>query len=976
MRRFTRTLLLVVLNFLAISGRVTAWEVRVGGGRANSVTVDGSGDVVAVGTTGGDFTVIKFSGATATQLWRKEIAGTAGGGEANAVKVDVSGDVIAAGRLSNTDTASDFTVIKFSGATGAELWRKEVAGTTRGFDNAASVTVDGSGDVIAAGVLIRSFRDFTVIKFSGATGVELWRQEIDGTASDFDDQAVSVTVDGSGDVIAAGMLENTGSGTDFAVIKFSGATGVELWRQEIDGTCGIDDVALAVTVDGSGDVIAAGSIEPLFPDFAVVKFSGTTGVELWRQVIEGLSAFDRAVSVTVDGSGDVIAAGEHRRDFTVIKFFGATGTELWRKRVDASTRLDQAVSVTVDGSGDVIAVGTLKKPINDDDFTVIKFSEATGAELWRHEIDGGANRFDKASSVTVDGSGDVIAVGSLSTGPSSDFTVIKFRGTDGCRIEDCNGNEVCDDRDIASGTSLDCNDNKIPDECDIAGGTSLDCNANGVPDACDLAMDFTSPDSYTVGSLPEFLTAAKMDGDDRIDLVVPNFASDTISLLINAGGGMFHGAVNVATGNGPTFVTAAQLDNVGGTDVAVANQLAGDVRVLRNFAGGSFASSETYAVGSEPTSVAAADLDNDHHRDLAVANFSSDSISILFNDGTGLFQAGPAPLTAGPSPAVVTAADVDGDGLLDLVAANNVSSGTVSVFRNLGNQSFDARFTCPVGSRPYTVIAADLNGDGDVDLATANTTSRISVLLNTGGTGCPFDTVTYAVGATQHAVAAADINNDGHLDLAFANFDTGDVGVLENRGDGTFSATEALSFQVQAGLLGLAAADLDGDDLPDIAVSRRAGAGGLSVGRTISVLLNGTTSFDCNSNGIPDECDIASGTSQDTNSNGRADACEPFLLPGDCNQDSALDLSDALCGLGVLFTGNPPLFPCGDGTPTDPGNIALIDWQPDGSIDLSDVLGLLQFLFFSADAHSLAVPGAETTECVPIAGCSNNSNCP
>jgi hypothetical protein len=99
-------------------------------------------------------------------------------------------------------------------------------------------------------------------------------------------------------------------------------------------------------------------------------------------------------------------------------------------------------------------------------------------------------------------------------------------------------------------------------------------------------------------------------------------------------------------------------------------------------------------------------------------------------------------------------------------------------------------------------------------------------------------------------------------------------------------------------------------------------------------------------------------------------------LPGDCNQDGALDLSDALCALGVLFTGVPPLFPCGNGLPTDPGNIALLDWQSDGAIDLSDVLGLLQFFFFSAYAHPLAVPGSETTACVVVQGCEDNSSCP
>jgi len=99
-------------------------------------------------------------------------------------------------------------------------------------------------------------------------------------------------------------------------------------------------------------------------------------------------------------------------------------------------------------------------------------------------------------------------------------------------------------------------------------------------------------------------------------------------------------------------------------------------------------------------------------------------------------------------------------------------------------------------------------------------------------------------------------------------------------------------------------------------------------------------------------------------------------VPGDCNQDAVLDLSDAVCALGVLFNGNPPLFPCGDGSPTDPGNITLIDWQPDGAIDLSDLVAMLQFLFSRAAAHPLAVPGAETTECVAIHGCEDSAGCP
>ena len=50
--------------------------------------------------------------------------------------------------------------------------------------------------------------------------------------------------------------------------------------------------------------------------------------------------------------------------------------------------------------------------------------------------------------------------------------------------------------------------------------------------------------------------------------------------------------------------------------------------------------------------------------------------------------------------------------------------------------------------------------------------------------------------------------------------------------------------------------------------------------------------------------------------------------------------------------------------PIDGGNLALIDWQPDGQIDLLDGICPLHFLFGGGKAHPLAVPGAETTECV------------
>ena len=51
---------------------------------------------------------------------------------------------------------------------------------------------------------------------------------------------------------------------------------------------------------------------------------------------------------------------------------------------------------------------------------------------------------------------------------------------------------------------------------------------------------------------------------------------------------------------------------------------------------------------------------------------------------------------------------------------------------------------------------------------------------------------------------------------------------------------------------------------------------------------------------------------------------DSLQLAGDCSQDGSVDISDAVCALGVLFLGNPEFFPCGDGTSGDPANVTLL----------------------------------------------------
>ena len=69
------------------------------------------------------------------------------------------------------------------------------------------------------------------------------------------------------------------------------------------------------------------------------------------------------------------------------------------------------------------------------------------------------------------------------------------------------------------------------------------------------------------------------------------------------------------------------------------------------------------------------------------------------------------------------------------------------------------------------------------------------------------------------------------------------------------------------------------------------------------------------------------------------------LVPGDCNLDGGLDISDAICYLSFLFTGTVENLPCGeDGDPEPDGaDVTLLDFNSDGGVDISDAISVLGF---------------------------------
>jgi hypothetical protein len=359
------------------------------------------------------------------------------GDEAVSVARDANGNSFVTGSSTGASGTLDIVTIKYS-PTGQQLWLQSYNGTANDNDQGYKLILDNSGNVYVTGYSkgVSSGNDIITIKYSN-NGVQQWASTYDGAFSGYDEGA-SLAVDGSGNVYVTGF-ETTSNNfyNDCVTIKYNSA-GAQQWAQTYDGTGSANDMGKDILVDAGGNIFVVAQSDTMYnsnPNSDIVLLNyNTSGALQWRRVyasptfsydIPRKMCFDRNNNIIIVGYGGLAGEGDN---FYTIKY-SVAGVFQWFMSYNYGTNTyEQPWDVVTDSLNNVIVTGQgiTSTSTSTNDYVTVKYNSA-GVFQWASRYNGPGNNHDWAYGIAVDDSLCIYVTGSSKgSGTQFDAATVKY----------------------------------------------------------------------------------------------------------------------------------------------------------------------------------------------------------------------------------------------------------------------------------------------------------------------------------------------------------------------------------------------------------------------------------------------------------------------------------------------------------------------------------------------------------------------
>lgn len=248
------------------------------------VRVDGSGNVYVTGTSTGsgsglDYLTVKYN-SSGQEQWAARYNGTNNGDDVpSSLELDAAGNIYITGGSSGSGSSNDFVTIKYN-SSGQEQWNARYNGTGNDNDIASGLAVSTGGNVYVTGSSIGqgSATDYATVMYN-SSGVQQWATRYNGPNNTSDD-AFAVCVDAGGYSYVTGASNSGGTNLDYLTLKYTPA-GAQMWEQRYNGPGNGVDAALSICLDAGGNIYVTGNSagSGSGSDYATIRYSIPTAIE-------------------------------------------------------------------------------------------------------------------------------------------------------------------------------------------------------------------------------------------------------------------------------------------------------------------------------------------------------------------------------------------------------------------------------------------------------------------------------------------------------------------------------------------------------------------------------------------------------------------------------------------------------------------------------------------------------------------------